>query len=75
MKKSKNRPKLRKKSKKWTPSAIANRGIKICRFDASSELSVVKINNKVSMWLDKTGNGNHLQSKNKRGVKLCTNIK
>jgi len=49
MKKSKNRPKNRPK-KKWSPSAIANRGIKFCWFDASSD--------KVSRWLDKSGNDN-----------------
>jgi hypothetical protein len=68
MKKSKNRPKLRKKSKKWTPSAddIIN---KFWWLDATSELSVVTIDNKVSMWLDKSGNENHLQSKNTKGIK------
>ena len=42
MKKSKNRPKLRKKSKKWTPSAIDIIN-KFWWIDASSELSVVTI--------------------------------
>ena len=75
MKKSKNRPKLRKKFKKWTPSAIDNIISKFWCLDDHSELSVVTIDNKVSMWLDKSGNENHLQSKNKIGVELCTNIK
>jgi hypothetical protein len=65
MKKSKNRPKLRKSKKLWSPSKIDN----IQWFNTYSDLSIVKTNDKVYKWLDKSGNGNHLQSKNKKGIK------